>query len=282
MNLGLENKPVLVMAAGSGIGQGVALEFAKENAKVMLFDKSEEKLKETSEKIFAITKNQVHYTVGDITNKENVDSVVVKTNELFGSIFALFNNTGGPPAGSFEKFDDRAWQDAFELTLLSYVRSIRAVLPYMRKAGIGRIVNNTSSSTKRVIDNLILSNTFRTGIMGLTKSLSRELGSENILINIVGPGKIATERVNYLDSVKADNEGIPLTEFQQKNAKSIPLGRYGSTEDIARLVLFLCSEASVNSENAFAISIPPMYISNRSAMLGSLSFNRARAAIEAG
>ena len=125
MNLGLENKPVLVMAAGSGIGQGVALEFAKENAKVMLFDKSEEKLKETSEKIFAITKNQVHYTAGDITNKENIDSVVMKTNELFGSIFALFNNTGGPPVGSFEKFDDKAWQNAFELTLLSYVRSIR-------------------------------------------------------------------------------------------------------------------------------------------------------------
>jgi 3-oxoacyl-[acyl-carrier protein] reductase len=244
MNLGLENKPVLVMASGSGIGQGVALEFAKENAKVMLFDKSEDNLKEASSKIFALTQNQVQYTVGDITQKQDIENVVTRTKEIFGSVYALFNNTGGPPAGVFDTFDDQAWQDAFELTLLSYVRSIRAVLPIMRKSGVGRIVNNTSSSTKRVIDNLILSNTFRMGIMGMIKSLSRELGPENILVNVVGPGKIATERVNYLDSIKAEKESISLKEYQQKNAKTIPLGRYGSTEDIAKLVVFLCSEAN--------------------------------------
>jgi len=148
MNLGLENKPVLVMASGSGIGQGVALEFAKENAKVMLFDKSEDNLKEASSKIFALTQNQVQYTVGDITQKQDIENVVTRTKEIFGSVYALFNNTGGPPAGVFDTFDDQAWQDAFELTLLSYVRSIRAVLPIMRKSGVGRIVNNTSSSCK--------------------------------------------------------------------------------------------------------------------------------------
>jgi len=244
LNLGLKNKPVLVMASGSGIGQGVAIEFAKEDAKVMLFDKSEHSLKEACDKIYELTKNKVEYTVGDITKLEDIENVVNRTNEQFGSLFALFNNTGGPPAGDFDKFDDKAWQDAFELTLLSYVRSIRAVLPIMRKAGQGRIVNNTSSSTKRVIDNLILSNTFRTGIMGLSKSLSRELGPDNILINIVGPGKIATERVKYLDSLKAEKEEISLEEFQEKNAKTIPLGRYGSTEDMAKIVVFLCSEAN--------------------------------------
>jgi 3-oxoacyl-[acyl-carrier protein] reductase len=244
MNLGLENKPVLVMASGSGIGQGVALEFAKEKAKVMLFDQSEDSLKEASSKIYAQTQNQVQYTVGDITQKQDIENVVKRTIEAFGSIFALFNNTGGPPAGTFDTFDDQAWQNAFELTLLSYVRSIRAVLPVMRKAGAGRIVNNTSSSTKRVIDNLILSNTFRTGIMGMAKSLCRELGPENILINIIGPGKIATERVDYLDSIQAGKEGISLKEFQQGSAKTIPLGRYGSTEEIAKIVVFLCSEAN--------------------------------------
>lgn len=232
------------MAAGSGIGQGVALEFARERAKVMLFDKAEDKLKETSDMIFSLTQKQVQYTVGDMTRKEDIEHVVSKTKDVFGSVYALFNNTGGPPAGTFAKFDDQAWQDAFELTLLSYVRSIRAIRPIMREAGGGRIVNNTSSSTKRVIDNLILSNAFRTGIMGMTKTLSRELGPENILINIVGPGKIATERVNHLDSLKAEKEGISLEEFQQKNVKTIPLGRYGTAEDIARMVVFLCSEAN--------------------------------------
>jgi 3-oxoacyl-[acyl-carrier protein] reductase len=80
--------------------------------------------------------------------------------------------------------------------------------------------------------------------MGMTKTLSREVGQENILVNIVGPGKIATERVNYLDSIKAEKEDISLEEFQQKNAKAIPIGRYGTTEDIAKLVVFLCSEAN--------------------------------------
>jgi len=254
MNLGLENKPVLVMASASGIGQGVALEFARENAQVMLFDKSEDKLKETSSKIFELTQNPVHYFVGDITKKQEIENAVSKTVEFYGSVYALFNNTGGPPAGTFDKFDDQAWQDAFELTLLSYIRSIRAVLPIMRKAGAGRIVNNTSSSTKRVIDNLILSNTFRTAIMGMTKSLCREFGSENILINIIGPGKIATERVNYLDSLKAEKENITLEDYQKKNAKTIPVGRYGTTEEIAKLVVFLCSEANtyITGQNVLA------------------------------
>jgi 3-oxoacyl-[acyl-carrier protein] reductase len=207
-------------------------------------EQAEDKLKETSDKIFSLTQKQVQYTVGDMTKKEDIEHVVSKTKNVFGSVHVLFNNTGGPPAGTFTKFDDQVWQDAFELTLLSYVRSIRAVLPLMREAGGGRIVNNTSSSTKRVIDNLILSNAFRTGIMGMTKTLSRELGPENILVNIVGPGKIATERVNHLDSLKAEQEGISLQEFQRKNAKTIPLGRYGSPEDIAKIVVFLCSEAN--------------------------------------
>jgi len=244
MEFGLENKSVLVMASGAGIGLGTAMEFAREKAKVMLFDKSEDYLKSAQEKILKETQNQVEYTLGDITKKKDIETVVRNTVNKFGSIFALFNNTGGPPAGTFDKFDDEAWQDAFELTMLAYVRTIRAVLPVMRQAGGARIVNNTSSSIKRVIDNLLLSNAFRTGIMGMTKTLARELGSDNILINVVGPGKIATDRVKHLDSLKAEKAGISLEEFQKKNAASIPLGRYGSADEIARLVVFLCSEAN--------------------------------------
>lgn len=135
MNLGLEGKPVLVMASGSGIGFGVALEFARENAKVMLFDKSEESLKKAKDKIFELTRNQVEVMVGDITKRQDIEDVVKRANESLGSVYALFNNTGGPPAGTFDQFDDQAWMDAFELTLLSYVRTIRAILPIMRQAG---------------------------------------------------------------------------------------------------------------------------------------------------
>ena len=244
MDLGLENKSVLVMAGGSGIGKGVALEFAREKANVMLFGRSEAKLKAAQETIFELTQTRVAYTIGDITRRGDIENVVKRTTDRFGSVFALFNNTGGPPAGTFEKFGDQAWTNAFELTLLSCVRTIRAVLPIMRNAGGGRIVNNSSSSVKRVIDNLLLSNVFRMGIVGLTKTLSREFGPDNILVNVIGPGKIATERVAHFDAIKAEKEGVSPEVFQKENAKTIPLGRYGSTGEIAKAVVFLCSQAN--------------------------------------
>ncbi|BAI80184.1 3-oxoacyl-[acyl-carrier-protein] reductase [Deferribacter desulfuricans SSM1] len=244
MHLGLENKTVLVMAGTSGLGYAVVLEFAKEGANVVIFGRNEEKFKKASNNIYDITKNKPDYFIGDITNPDDIQLAVNYIVEKYRQIFALFNNTGGPPAGKFEDFNDEDWLNAFNLTLLSYIRTIRAVLPHMKKNGSGRIVNNASSSIKRVIDNLILSNTFRTAIMGLSKSLSRELGIYNILVNTVGAGKISTERVNYLDSIKAKKEGLSLEEFQSKNAKNIPLGRYGNAEEFAKLVVFLCSEAN--------------------------------------
>lgn len=244
MDLGLKNKPVIVMASSAGIGLGVAMEFARENAKVMLFGRSKDRLEKAKIEIYTQTNIVVDYTVGDISKKEEIELVVNNTIQKYGSVYALFNNTGGPTAGKFDDFEDEDWINAFELTLLSYIRSIRLVLPIMRKNGIGKIVNNTSISIKQAIDNLILSNTFRTGIVGMTKTLSKELASDNILVNIVGAGKTATDRVNYLDSISAKNKGLTLEEIQKESTQSIPLGRYGKTEEIAKLVVFLCSEAN--------------------------------------
>jgi len=244
MNLGLKGKPVLVMASSRGIGFGVTLEFAREGARVMMFGRSEERLKKAAERIFNITGNRVLYTVGDITRDEDIKKVVKRTLDAYGSIYALFNNTGGPPAGKFENFKDEDWINAFKLTLLGYVKTIREVIPIMKKEGAGRIVNNSSSSVKQAIDNLILSNTFRPGIVGFSKTLARELAPYNILVNVVGAGKIDTERVKYLDSIKAEQEGMTLEEFRKKNFQEIPIGRYGKVEEIGKLVVFLCSEAN--------------------------------------
>lgn len=244
MDLKLKNKTVIVLASSSGIGFAVAMEFAREKANVMLFARSETKLEEAKEKIYSETGISVEYTVGDVTKKKDIEKLVKNTVDTYGSIYALFNNAGGPQAASFNDLEDKDWIEAFELTLLSYIRAIRLVLPYMKKAGIGKIVNNTSISIKQAIDNLILSNTFRTGIVGLTKTLSKELAPDNILINVVGAGKTATERVNYLDSERAKSENKSLEEIQKQSAKSIPLGRYGNPEELAKLVVFLCSEAN--------------------------------------
>jgi len=246
MKLGLKDKAVLVMASSGGIGRGVALECAREGARVMLFARSEEKLKQTQQEIASETGNQPAYTAGDITQADDISNALDRTASEFGGLWALFNNTGGPPAGTFDSFsDDAAWQSAFELTLLSYIRAIRAALPHMRKSGEGgRIVNNTSISTKRVIDNLILSNTFRMGIVGLSKTLARELGPENILVNVVGPGRIDTERIAQLDSINAEKQKRSAEDVRAAAEASIPLGRAGSPEEFGRIVAFLCSEAN--------------------------------------
>lgn len=244
MDLGLKDKAVLVMASSAGIGKGIATEFAREGAGVMLFGRSEVRLKQAQKDIASATGIEPAYTVGDMTHGDDIRNAVANTKARFGSIYALVNNTGGPPAGVFDDFDDEIWQNAFELTLLSFIRSIREVLPIMKQAGRGRILNLTSSSTRQVIDNLILSNTFRMGVVGLTKSLAREHGSAGILINVVGPGKIETERIRQIDTTRAINTGVSIEELKQAAVKEIPLARYGEPEELARLAVFLCSEAN--------------------------------------
>lgn len=244
MDLGLKDKAVLVMASSAGIGKGIATEFAREGAGVMLFSRSEVRLKQAQKDIAAATGIEPAYTVGDMTQGDDIRTAVANTKARFGSIYALVNNTGGPPTGVFDDFDDEIWQNAFELTLLSFIRSIREVLPIMKQAGRGRILNLTSSSTRQVIDNLILSNTFRMGVVGLTKSLAREHGSAGILINVVGPGKIETERIRQIDTTRAINTGVSIEELKQAAVKEIPLARYGEPEELARLAVFLCSEAN--------------------------------------
>ncbi|MDF1752657.1 MAG: SDR family oxidoreductase [Verrucomicrobiales bacterium] len=244
MDLGLKDKGVLVLASSGGIGRGVATEFAREGAKVMLFSRSEEKLSATAAAIGEETGNTPLFTVGDVSDASQIQNAVDQTVEKFGGIWALFNNTGGPPAGTFDQFDDEAWQSAFELTMLSYVRAIRAVLPHMKDAGGGRIVNNTSVSTKQAIDSLILSNTFRAGLVGLGKSLARELGSDGILVNTVGPGRIDTDRIEQLDNIWAGQNGITYEEQRMNSQASIPVGSYGQPTDFGKVVSFLSSQAN--------------------------------------
>lgn len=244
MDLGLSDKSVLVFGSSAGIGKGIAIEFAREGANVMLFSRSEEKLKCAQADIVAATGNKPFYIVGDITNHKDVRNTISQTVEKFASIYALVNNAGGPPAGTFNDFSDEEWHRAYELTLLSFIRTIREAIPIMKKNGGGRILNVTSSSVKRMVESLILSNTFRLGVMGLSKTLAVKLGAFNILVNVLAPGRTDTERLQQLDNIWAENAGITMEEFQQTVFKQIPLGRYGKPEELGKLAVFLCSEAN--------------------------------------
>ncbi|MBO8172646.1 MAG: SDR family oxidoreductase [Bacillaceae bacterium] len=244
MDLGLKGKSVIVTASSKGLGKATALEFAREGARVMIASRSETDLQKAAEDIRQETGQQVQYTVADMTSIDDIKQLVANTVDAYGTVDVLINNAGGPPAGRFDDFDDEAWSKAFELNLLSFIRTIREVLPYMRKQQNGRIVNFASSSIKQPIENLILSNTFRTGIVGLSKTLSMELAEDNILINTLGPGRIATDRVAQLDQIKAEKTGQPVEQVKKQIESTIPMGRYGEPAEFARTAVFLASQAN--------------------------------------
>ena len=183
----------------------------------------------------------VEHCAADLTREEDIQRLVGETASKFGGIDVLVTNSGGPPAGGFEDLDEEDWRYAFELNLMSLVRLIRNSLPHLRERGGGRIVIIASSSIKQPIENLTLSNTFRAGISGLAKSLSSELASDGVLINALGPGRISTDRSSSLDEARAEALGVPVEEVRADFASRIPLGRYGTPEEFAKVAAFLSS-----------------------------------------
>ncbi|MBE0575068.1 MAG: SDR family oxidoreductase [Desulfuromonadales bacterium] len=243
MDLQLTKKTALIVASSKGLGKAIASQMAAEGCDVMLTSRNAEQLDVARQQLLPHAKGRVECHPCDITRLDDIQSLVAVTRERLGPIDILINNAGGPPGGGFEQVDDVAWQAAFELNLLSYVRLIREVLPDLKQRG-GRIINITSSSIKQPIPGLILSNAFRMGILGLSKSLADELAPYNILVNTVAPGRIATERTAYLDQFKAVKRGVSKEQVVAESLQNIPLKRYGDTEEFAKVVCFLASGAS--------------------------------------
>ncbi|MEH7076090.1 SDR family oxidoreductase [Neobacillus drentensis] len=243
MELKLTGKTALVVASSQGLGFAIAERLVKEGANVMISGRDEVKLQQKASQLESLGMGKVAYHKTDITNTGELKQLVSTTVERFNTIDILVNNAGGPPAGAFEDLSDDDWQNAFELNLLSYVRMIRAALPYLKEQG-GKILNIASSSIKEPIPGLILSNTFRTGIVGLAKTLASELAQYNILINTIAPGRIATDRVNHLDQVNADRLGVDRETIATQVKAGIPLKRYGTPEEFANVAVFLLSDAN--------------------------------------
>jgi 3-oxoacyl-[acyl-carrier protein] reductase len=243
MDLNLSGKTAVVMASSQGLGFAIAERLVREGTNVMISGRDEEKLIRKAAELESIGLGKVAFQKTDITKTGDIKRLVSKTIELFGSLHLLINNAGGPPAGTFEDLTDDDWQNAFELNLLSYIRAIREALPYLKKQG-GKVLNIASSSIKEPIPGLILSNTFRTGIVGLSKTLASELASYNILINTIAPGRIATDRVRHLDQFTAEKQGVDVETVELTMKAQIPLKRYGTPEEFANVAVFLLSDAN--------------------------------------
>ena len=244
MDLGLEGKTALVTAASKGLGRAIATELAREGARVVISSRDEESLVRTAKEISEETDAEVEHRACDLTSKPQIDALIVHATDRLGGIDILVNNTGGPPTGNFADLDDEAWDLAFHQILMSLVRCVRGVLPSMRERGGGRIVNVASTSVKQPIENLLLSNVFRAGLAGLAKSLSVELAPDNVLVNTLGPGRILTGRTQSVDAGQAEAQGVSVEEVREQFAARIPLGRYGTPEEFARVAAFLASPAN--------------------------------------
>lgn len=242
MDLGLRNKSALVIASSQGLGKAIAAELLREGANVMIASRDESKLAAVQKELSRLGTGRVSYKTVDITKPTEIKALIEQTAAELGGIDILVNNSGGPPSGLFSEMSDEDWQNSYELNLLSYIRVIRECLPYLRKSG-GKIINIASSAIKEPLPGLILSNTFRTAVVGLAKTLAVELAPD-IMINTLAPGRIATDRVAHLDAMTADKKGITIEEVEKMVSANIPMKRYGLPEEFAKFATFLLSDAN--------------------------------------
>ncbi len=244
MDLGIKDQAALVTAASRGLGKAIALRLSHEGARVAICARGEKKLLETKKEIAESTGGKVIALEADVTDRAMVKKLAGHVIDEWGTIDILVCNAGGPPAGMYGDFDPEDYRKALELNLLSTVTLCYEAIPFMKKRKWGRIVNLTSVSSKQPVENLILSNTARAGVLGFSKSLSSQLAPHGITVNSVCPGYTRTERVEEL-AVSFEKAGKgSVRDFYRNIENIIPMGRMGRPDELAAAVAFLCSEAA--------------------------------------
>ncbi len=244
MDLGLQGKRALITGSSRGLGYAIALALADEGCEVVVNSRSLENARKAAEKISAQTTSRAVAIAGDVMDPKIPSDIVRRSVEALGGLDILVTNSGGPPAGRFEDFDDEAWTQAVDLVFLSHVRLIRAALPYLRQSSTPSVLTITSYSVKQPIPNLVLSNSVRAATVGLTKTLALELGSDGIRFNSILPAWTLTERVVELMEHRARINGTTVEEEMSRQAKDSPLGRMGTPEEFAKAAVFLVSPAA--------------------------------------
>lgn len=241
MQLGLSGKSALVCAASKGLGKASALALASEGANVAICARDRVTLGAALEEIGRATSGRATAIAADLSKPEDISRLVAGTVKAFGGLDILVTNTGGPKSAPFDALTDADWTSAVDSMLLSVVRLVREAIPHMRARGGGRIINVTSISVKQPIDSLVLSNSLRAAVTGLSKTLASELAHDNILVNCVAPGYTGTDRVVELSAAIAAREGTTAEAVQRRTESKIPLGRMATAEEFGSVVAFLAS-----------------------------------------
>lgn len=245
MDLGFKDKVVMVAASSKGLGLGIARQAAMEGAVVYMGSRNGKNLEEAAKGIKKeLPGAGIHFHTLDVADFASIHQWMKKCLDELGRVDALVVNGGGPSAGTFDEIDDSTWLAGWENTLMSAVRLIREVLPVMRNNKSGSILTVTSSSVKEPIDNLLLSNVYRSGVTSLVKSLSLQEAKNGIRINNLVPGFFDTERLRELDLRNSGEWRLSLENVRKINFEKIPMGRYGDPDEFGKAALFLLSEAA--------------------------------------
>ncbi|HCN88085.1 MAG TPA: 3-oxoacyl-ACP reductase [Oxalobacteraceae bacterium] len=240
MDLGLKDRTALVLGAGGGLGGAIARTLAREGARVAVADIKYEALDPVIAD-FGLAGGKALALQWDLGDLSVIDANVTRIEAELGSVDILINITGGPPPTPVSGQSAEVWGKHFQSMVLSVIAITDRVLPGMRQRKFGRIITSTSSGVVAPIPNLGLSNALRLSLVGWSKTLAREVGLDGITTNIVLPGRVATDRIKFLDEQKALRENRPVEEVRAESAASIPLGRYGEPQEYADTVCFLAS-----------------------------------------
>jgi len=240
MDLGLKNRTALVLGAGGGLGGAIALSLAREGALLAVADISLDAAEATVSRITEEGGRAIALQ-WDLADLDVISTNIARIEAELGSVAVLVNNTGGPPPTPAEGQKAELWVNHFNAMVLSVIKITDAVLPGMKERGWGRIITSTSSGVIAPIPNLAVSNALRMSLVGWSKSLAAEIGRFGITTNIVLPGRIATQRITFLDEQKASGEGRSIEQVSAASVATIPMGRYGEPSEYGDVVTFLAS-----------------------------------------
>lgn len=238
---GVARRVALVMAGSRGLGFGTACSLGLAGHRLIICARDVAGLDKAVVELRALGV-EASGVRADVARSADLRALFDIADSTYGRLDVLVVNAGGPPHGGFLEVGDSQWRQTFNLTLMSAVRSIRLAVPRMRSGGFGRVIVIGSSSVKRTIDGLVLSNTFRPALWGLVKSFAREVAADGITVNMVSPGRIDTGH-SRLDERRAKLSGQSYKAIRAAGQREIPAGRYGKPEDLGNLIAFLASEA---------------------------------------
>jgi 3-oxoacyl-[acyl-carrier protein] reductase len=244
MMLGLKGKIALITAASKGIGKAIAEGLIKEGVKVAICSRNKENLISTTEEMRNRYGVEPYWCVCDLNDQKDIESSYNSVKDSLGRIDILVNNCGGPISGGFLQLSEKDWDIAIEQVLLSVIRLTKLALPDMMEHEWGRVINVTSISVKQPLDNLMLSNSLRSAVVGFSKTLSNEVGKFNITVNNIAPGYTLTNRLYDLAVERSKQRGISHEDILAEMTKEVPLGRLARPEEIATVAVFLASNAA--------------------------------------